>query len=171
MNWEALGNLSFEAMVVLAENDSPLTRPQIAEEMKCSLNFVNRIFNVTDQTDKHYFIAGSRWPELSVRMQTSIPIDWMVAQYHRLLQNQYQFSANQPIDCQQSFQALVSIMKEVGEMAAVIEESAQDGLFSAKEIRRINREVSDVIGLCFNLMNGLTAYLDENQKGASCKDK
>lgn len=162
MNWEALGNLSFEAMVVLAENDSPLTRPQIAEEMKCSLNFVNRIFNVTDQ-----ILINT----ISSRMQTSIPIDWMVAQYHRLLQNQYQFSANQPIDCQQSFQALVSIMKEVGEMAAVIEESAQDGLFSAKEIRRINREVSDVIGLCFNLMNGLTAYLDENQKGASCKDK
>jgi NTP pyrophosphatase (non-canonical NTP hydrolase) len=66
----------------------------------------------------------------------------------------------EPMDVGKCLRACAKLMREVGEAAREIESAAEDGELDMREVRRIQREISDVINVCFDILSKLSAALD-----------
>ena len=152
-----LGKLPFEAVVPLSKRMACGSPADWADKLGVSPNILNRAFS-SWQDDREYFVTFSKVPELCVHMRSTVLIQWALARYE-YLSRELALPA-EPIDLQDCLSACARLMREVGEAAGEIEAASADGKMSKVEMRRIRREVADVVKVCFDILNGLSSALE-----------
>lgn len=157
MNIEDLGKLPFDAVVPLAKRMAVGSPPDWGDKIGLGMNIINRAFS-SWQDDREYFVTFSKVPELCVAMRSSLLIQWAMARYE-YLSREMSIPA-EPMDVSTCLKACAKLMREVGEAAREIESAAEDGELDMREVRRIQRKISDVINVCFEILGKLSAALD-----------
>ena len=161
MSIDDLGKLPFEAVIPLSKRMAVGSPPDWGDKIGIGMNVINRAFS-SWQDDREYFITFAKVPELCVAMRSSLLIQWAMARYE-YLSREMDMPAR-PMDTAGCLRACAKMMKEMGDVAKEIEAAAEDEQLSKQEIRRIQRELSDVISICFNCMGQLNSALDEHYK-------
>ena len=161
MTLQDLGRLPFEAALPLAERKGYGTRSDWADQIGVAPSVVNRAFSCW-QGDKHYFVSFCKLPELMLAMRSMLLLDW-ARERTLYLAKQYGLDLEQaePVDCISIKDKLAHIVQEVGEVAGEVRSATEDGELDGQEIKRLQKELADVVNVACDLEKSLAAKLEE----------
>lgn len=161
MGLEDLGRLPLEAVLPIAERVGQGSRDDWADHLGDSPSVIYRSFNPSKQ-EKHYFVSFGRVPSLCVAMHSDFLLRWAYARY-AYLKAQAGLDLREPISVQESFRELARLAKEVGEYGKCLEKAGEDGEFDERELTQLKRELSDIIKVAAESLQGLEALQEEKE--------
>lgn len=149
--------MSLGQALALAESMSGRTRGEIAAAMGWPACNANRVFNSADD----YWPSLPNLPRLCAVLGNTVLLDWAYAQALA----GWMESAPLDVDAVRLLADVAALAQELGDVSREVRQSiggeSEDGrMISAKEARRIVRELRDLVGRGLLAISGLQAIAD-----------